>query len=154
MNHSTATKLHVGEWDTKVVNTASSWFEVDSYLHSQGPVSISEKTSYYRISQNLEAVRFLFRIASRSEIWQPHRHHCCRCACQISKRCDNLNYQSRGFETSRDLTIRRLSDIETGSRTPNDAKIAFSHNVKRHNIYLQDRAPKTWIKPYSGNVDK
>ena len=29
-------------------------------------------------------------------------------ACQISKRCDNLNNQSRGFNTSRDLTIRRL----------------------------------------------
>ena len=44
----------------------------------------------------------------RSEIWQALRQHCCRCACQISKRYDNLKYQSRGFETSRDLTIRRL----------------------------------------------
>ena len=31
-----------------------------------------------------------------------------RCACQISKRYDISKYQSRGFETSRDLTIRRL----------------------------------------------
>ena len=31
-----------------------------------------------------------------------------RCACQISKRCDSLYCQSRGFETSRDLTMRRL----------------------------------------------
>ena len=29
-----------------------------------------------------------------------------RGACQISKQCDNINYQSRGFETSRDLIIR------------------------------------------------
>ena len=26
----------------------------------------------------------------RSEIWQAHRHQYCRCACQISKRCDNF----------------------------------------------------------------
>ena len=50
----------------------------------------------------------------RSEIWQALRQHCCRIACQIKKRYDNLNYQSRGFETSRDLTIRRFLDIETG----------------------------------------
>ena len=47
-------------------------------------------------------------LSDRSEIWQAHRQHCCRCACQISKWYDNLKYQSRGFETSRDLTIRRL----------------------------------------------
>ena len=43
----------------------------------------------------------------RSEIWQSHRQHCWRCL-SISKRCDDLNYQSRDFETSRDLTIKRL----------------------------------------------
>ena len=44
----------------------------------------------------------------RSDIWQTPWQQCCRCTCQISKRCHNLNYRSRGFETSRDLTIRRL----------------------------------------------
>ena len=34
--------------------------------------------------------------------------YCCRCASQISKWCDYLKYQSCGFETSWDLTIRRL----------------------------------------------
>ena len=48
------------------------------------------------------------KLSDRSEIWQALRQHCCRCACQISKRYDNLKYQSRGFETSRDLTKRRL----------------------------------------------
>ena len=46
--------------------------------------------------------------SDRSEFWQAPRQQCCRSASQISKRCDNLNYQSRGFETLRDLTIRRL----------------------------------------------
>ena len=47
-------------------------------------------------------------LSDRSEIWQALRQHCCRCACQISKRYDNLKYQSRGFETSRNLTKRRF----------------------------------------------
>ena len=44
----------------------------------------------------------------RSEIWQAPRQQRCRCACQIKKRCEYLNYQSRVFDTSRDLTIRCL----------------------------------------------
>ena len=47
-------------------------------------------------------------LSDRSEIWQALRQQCCRCACQISKRYDNLKYQSRGFETLRDLKKRRL----------------------------------------------
>ena len=47
-------------------------------------------------------------LSDRSEIWQALRQQCCRCACQISKRYDNLKYQSRGFETLRDPTKRRL----------------------------------------------
>ena len=48
------------------------------------------------------------KLHDRSEIWQAPQQQWCRCACQFSKRCDNLNYQSQGFENSRDLTIRRL----------------------------------------------
>ena len=39
-------------------------------------------------------------LSDRSEIWLAHRQHCCRCAYQIKKWCYNLNYQSRGLETS------------------------------------------------------
>ena len=56
-------------------------------------------------------------LADRSEIWQALRLQCCRCACQISKRYGNLKYQSRGFETSRDLTIRRLFGYWDGVQT-------------------------------------
>ena len=53
----------------------------------------------------------------RSEIWQTPRQHCCRCACQISKRYEYSDPQSRTFETFQDFMIRRLiSDIETGPR--------------------------------------
>ena len=47
-------------------------------------------------------------LSNHSVIWQVHRQQCCRGACQISKRCHDLNYQSCGFEISHDLTIRRL----------------------------------------------
>ena len=47
-------------------------------------------------------------LSDRYEIWQALRQQCCRCACQISKRYENLKYQSRGFETLRDLMERRL----------------------------------------------
>ena len=55
-------------------------------------------------------------LSDRSEIWQAPQQQGCRSACQISKRCDNLNYQSRGFETSRDLTIRRLIGYWNGAQ--------------------------------------
>ena len=56
-------------------------------------------------------------LSDRFEIWQARRQHCCRCACQISKRYGNLKYQSRGFETLRDDVF---SDIETGPWSQRD----------------------------------
>ena len=57
-------------------------------------------------------------LSDHSEILQALRQQCCRCACQISKRYDNLKYQSRGFETLRDLTKRRLFGYWDGALIP------------------------------------
>ena len=57
-------------------------------------------------------------LSDRSEIWQALWQQCCRCACQISKRYDNLKYQSRGFETLRDLTKRRHFGYWDGALFP------------------------------------
>ena len=57
-------------------------------------------------------------LSDRFEIWQALRQQCCRCACQISKRYDNLKYQSRGFETLEDLTKRRLFGYWDGAQIP------------------------------------
>ena len=46
-------------------------------------------------------------ITNRFEIWQAPRQRGCRDACQISERCDHYNIQSHGFDTSRDLAVRR-----------------------------------------------
>ena len=61
-----------------------------------------------------------FELSDRSEIWQAVQQHCCRDACQLSKRCDDLNYQSRVFETSRDLTTRRLIECCNRAQVMND----------------------------------
>ena len=59
-----------------------------------------------------------FKLSHRFEIWQAHRQHCCRSACQISERSDNSKYKSRGVETSRDLTIIRLIGYWNGAQYP------------------------------------
>ena len=67
------------------------------------------KRRLFVTSRKVSKPRDLYlELSDRSEIWQALRQHCCRCACQISKWYDNLKYQSRGFETSRDFTKRRL----------------------------------------------
>ena len=78
--------------------------------HVRGPVSISDKTSYHKISWNLEAARFVLRIVR--SLWNltgtsaavlPRRLSNCKAIrCSI--------YQSRGFETSRDLRIMWLKE--------------------------------------------
>ena len=68
-------------------------------------------------SRKISKPRDLYlELSDRSEIWQALRQQCCRCACQISKRYDNLKYQSRGFETLRDLTERRLFGYWDGAQ--------------------------------------
>ena len=44
-----------------------------------------------------------------SEIWQATRQQRFLDACPILERYDHYNIQSRGFETSRDLAVRRLT---------------------------------------------
>ena len=55
--------------------------------------------------------------ANHSDIWQAPRQQRCRDACQISERYDHYNIQSPGFETSRDLAVRRPSQPRITSQT-------------------------------------
>ena len=78
-------------------------------------------------------------LSDRSEIWQAPRQHCCRCAFQISRRCDD--YKSRGFETSWDLTIRHLIGYCNGAQVSFCA-IAYYIDIFELWIYL---AISHWI---------
>ena len=73
----------------------------DSWVPSQYP---KRRLIVFEVSKPRD---WYFQLSYRFEIWQAHRQQCCRSACQISERSDNSKYKSRGFETSRDLTIRR-----------------------------------------------
>ena len=75
--------------------------------------------------------------SDRSEIWQALQQHCCRCACQISKRYANSKYQSRGFDTSRDLTIRRLFGYWDG------AQMSWRHHATNH---IGSKSPESYPK--------
>ena len=96
------------------------WFEVFPLVnpltkgqYSRAPSQYPKRRLFVR-SRKISKPRDLYLdLSDRSEIWQALRQ---QCACQISKRYDNLKYRSRGFETSRDLTKDVFSDIETGPR--------------------------------------
>ena len=51
----------------------SLWIEAQNI---QGPVSLSDKTSYCKILWSLKAMRFVFKLSNRSEIWQAPPQHC------------------------------------------------------------------------------
>ena len=98
-------------------------FHVHSYYVSCSLLLVPWAPSQYPIrrlfvrSRKVSKPRDLYlELSDCSGIWQALRQHCCRCACQISKRYDNLKYQSRGFETSRDLTKRRLFGYWDGAQ--------------------------------------
>ena len=104
---------------------------VDVILHmafsTSRAASIYPKRRLSVRSRKVSTPRDLYLESSdRSEIWQALRQQCCRCACQISKRYDNLKNQSRGFETLRDLTKRRLFGYWDG------ALVAFLQAVRPH----------------------
>ena len=49
----------------------------------------------------------LFNSQYRSEIWQAPRWWCCRPSCVMLERLETFEPESRGFETSRELAVRR-----------------------------------------------
>ena len=81
-----------------------------------------------------------FKLSYRFEIWLAHRQHCCRSACQISERSDNSKYKSRGFETLRDLTERRLFGYWDGALTPKwlrcQYKCGITNNITWFILYI------------------
>ena len=122
----TTTKLHIlKKIITHKENTIANYSFITYLIFFSGDFRAPSQYPKRRLSVRSRKVskpRDLYlKLSDRSEIWQALRQHCCRCACQIAKRCGNLNYQSRGFETSRDLTIRRLIGYWNGALFTNYA---------------------------------
>ena len=94
----------------------------------QGPVSKSDKTSYRKVSQSLDAARFVFRIVR--SIWNLAGTSAAllpRGASQISKRYEHFHTRSRAYETLRDLTIRRLIVYWNGAQVVTAIHLKIRH---------------------------
>ena len=129
------TRTHLSKKMSHYWDKAVSW---TSYLYSGNPNTWKDRLynetgtwapSQYpkrRLSVRSRKVSkprdWYLKLSYRFEIWQAHRQHCCRSSCQISERSDNSKYKSRGFDTLRDLTERRLFGYWDG------AQIAWPHN--------------------------
>ena len=109
--------IHVNEmgpWDIGHTN-----YEQTVMLHKIWAPSQYPKRRLFVRSRKVSKPRdWYFKLSYRFEIWQAHRQHCCRSACQISERSDKSKYKSRGFETLRDLTERRLFGYWDGAQVP------------------------------------
>ena len=125
----------------KFLYMITKWVEKNSALNKNSFLVLKREYSYHTNSMASDArhqypkrrlfVRsrevskprdWYFKLLYRFEIWLAHRQQCCRSACHISERSDNSKYKSRGFETSRDLTIRCLFGYWDGALTPSVIK--------------------------------
>ena len=79
-------------------------------LSTSGPLFTKRTNVCTTRSREVSKPRDLGLIfSSHSEIWQAPQQQHCRNVCQIAERYDHYNIESRGFETSRDLVVRRPS---------------------------------------------
>ena len=122
-------------------------------LQQQRPWAPSQYTNrrlFVRSRKVSKPRDWYFRWSYRFEIWQAHRQHCCRSACQISEQSDNSEYKSRGFETLRDLTERRLFGYWDGALISGDGGLVglkCQGGLEPPSIWLID----AFIWPVNGN---
>ena len=94
--------------ETNNLHLEFSWNLLQNFIHSWTQFQYLLRHLIIRSRKVSKLWNLYLELPYCSEIWQAHQQHCCRWACQISKWCDNQNHQSRSFETSQDLTIKRL----------------------------------------------
>ena len=100
-------------------------------LVSWAPSQYQKRRLFVRSRKVSKPRDWYFKSSYRFEIWQAHRQHGCRSACQISERSDNSKYKSRGFETLRDLTKRRLLGYWEGALVPCVARLLIAMVMSR-----------------------
>ena len=87
-------------------------------IKNRAPSQYPKRALFVRSRKVSKPRDWYFKLSYRFEIWQAHRQHCCRSACEISEGSDNSKYKSRGFETLRDLTKRGLFGYWDGAQVP------------------------------------
>ena len=108
----------------------------------QGPVSISDKTPYWKILWSLESVRLV--VQSTASLWNLTSTSAAllpKCL-SISGRSYDYKYKRRGFKTLRDLTIKRLIGYWNGAHFCYARSIA--DNTAQCYIVPRDTATMKW----------
>ena len=72
-------------------------------------VSISDKTSYPKISWSIETTRLL--VPYCFGMWQASLQQCCRNTCRVSKRSDNSKCKSCGFKILQQYVILDIKTV-------------------------------------------
>ena len=101
---------------TENMKIALQWNDIWKCVHSQSKLIhfvLRGVLMYYGLTVRSHTVsrprESGLNFSNRSDNWQAPRQQRCRDACQISERYNHYNTQSRGFETSLNLAIRRLT---------------------------------------------
>ena len=82
----------------------------------------------------------------RFEIWQASRQRCCWGACQISERMKKFKPESRGFESSRELAVRRqLNEKKPSSAWGIDEKLVIIVLVSKVHISVEAQLKYHWV---------
>ena len=109
--------LRISTFRSFIPRSSSGWRHIAVPGQATRAPSQYPKSRLFVRSRKVSKPRdWYFKLSYRFEIWQAHRQHCCRSACQISERSDNSKYKSRGFGTLRDLTKRRLFGYWDGAQ--------------------------------------
>ena len=77
------------------------WIISRAFMHQEDIRLIARSREYSKPRDS--SLNFL----NRSEIWEAPQQQCYGTTCPIPERYDNYNIQSHGFETTRDLAVRR-----------------------------------------------
>ena len=98
--------MFISTWIQIWLNVSGVWD-----WHTLGLLSLSGKTSYRQISWSLEEARDIGCYNDRIglEFGRAYRQRCCLGACHVSEPLEHFKTESRSFETSRDLPVRRQS---------------------------------------------
>ena len=94
----------------KKVSSATKSNDVPDHNQISGPL-FNKRTDVSGTARSHKALKprhLGWDTSNRSEIWLISRQQHCRDTSQISERYDHYNIRSRGFETSRNLAVRRL----------------------------------------------
>ena len=96
----------------------------------QGFYSLSGKTSYHKSHEVSQPRDLMLWLLYHSEFWLVPRQPCCWGARKILERLEKSKPESRGFESSRDLAVRRPTALGKKALVSSHPSQITATNVK------------------------